>query len=49
MTLTAWGTIEDMNEHQNAANPTVGRVNMAMLGVSQWIAIGLLFLDRDFS
>jgi hypothetical protein len=58
MTLTAWGTIEDMNENQNAANPTVGRVNMAMLGVSQWIAIGLyswtllapqLFPDRDFS
>lgn len=58
MTLTAWGTIEDINENQNAANPTVGRVNMAMLGVSQWIAIGLyswtllapqLFPDRDFS
>jgi hypothetical protein len=58
MTLTGWGTIEVLNENQNAANPTVGRVNMAMLGISQWIAIALyswtllapkLFPDRDFS
>ena len=58
MILTGWGTIEDLNEHQNAANPTAGRVNMAMIGVSQWVAIGLygwtllalqLFPDRDFS
>jgi serine incorporator 1/3 len=42
----------------NAANPMVGRVNMAILGISQWLAIGLycwtlvaprLFPDRDFS
>jgi Serine incorporator (Serinc) len=58
MTLTGWGTIEVLNENQNAANPTVGRVNMAMLGISQWVAIALyswtllapkLFPDRDFS
>jgi hypothetical protein len=58
MILTGWGTLEDLNESQNAANPTAGRVNMAMIGVSQWIAIGLytwtllaprLFPDRDFS
>eukprot|EP00545_Synedropsis_sp_CCMP1620_P004977 CAMPEP_0119008362 /NCGR_PEP_ID=MMETSP1176-20130426/3636_1 /TAXON_ID=265551 /ORGANISM="Synedropsis recta cf, Strain CCMP1620" /LENGTH=459 /DNA_ID=CAMNT_0006960677 /DNA_START=78 /DNA_END=1457 /DNA_ORIENTATION=- len=58
MILTGWGTLEDLNESHNAANPTAGRVNMAMIGVSQWIAIGLyswtllaprLFPDRDFS
>lgn len=58
MILTGWGTIEDLNENQNAANPTAGRVNMAMIGVSQWVAIGLymwtllaprMFPDRDFS
>lgn len=58
MILTGWGTIEDLNDSNNAANPTAGRVNMAMLGVSQWLAIGLyswtllaprLFPDRDFS
>jgi serine incorporator 1/3 len=58
MTLTGWGTIEVLDEEKNAANPTVGRVNMAMLMLSQWFAIGLygwtllaprLFPDRDFS
>jgi serine incorporator 1/3 len=64
MTLTGWGTLEaavghDEENHQyHAANPTVGRFNMAMLGISQWCAILLyiwtlaapvLFPDRDFS
>ena len=58
MILTGWGTINGLDEHHNAANPTVGRVNMAILGISQWLAIGLyswtlaaprLFPDRDFS
>ena len=58
MTLTGWGTIERLDENSNAANPTVGRLNMAAIGVSQWAAIGLyvwtilapqLFPDRDFS
>mmetsp|Transcript_8666 Transcript_8666/g.12583 ORF Transcript_8666/g.12583 Transcript_8666/m.12583 type:complete len:414 (-) Transcript_8666:190-1431(-) len=58
MILTGWGTVQELNENQNAANPTVGRVNMAMIGVSQWTAILLymwtllaprLFPDRDFS
>jgi len=59
MILTGWGTLEGaLDENMNAANPTVGRVNMAILGVSQWLAIGLytwtlvaprLFPDRDFS
>eukprot|EP00548_Thalassiothrix_antarctica_P001922 CAMPEP_0194145904 /NCGR_PEP_ID=MMETSP0152-20130528/18904_1 /TAXON_ID=1049557 /ORGANISM="Thalassiothrix antarctica, Strain L6-D1" /LENGTH=439 /DNA_ID=CAMNT_0038846273 /DNA_START=30 /DNA_END=1346 /DNA_ORIENTATION=+ len=38
MTLTGWGTLGDQGE---AANPTMGRVNMAILGVSQWLAISL--------
>jgi len=58
MTLTGWGTIEDLDESSHAANPQVGRVNMAMIGVSQWTAILLyiwtlvaprLFPNRDFS
>jgi hypothetical protein len=62
MTLTAWGTMDEVlagDDHEaRAANPTVGRVNMAMIGISQWLAIGLyvwtlvapkLFPDRDFS
>jgi hypothetical protein len=58
MTLTGWGTIEELNDAHNAANPTVGRANMAIIGISQWLAIGLyvwtlaaprLFPDRDFS
>jgi serine incorporator 1/3 len=63
MTLTGWGTLEaaisaDENHHYHAANPTVGRFNMAMIGISQWCAILLyiwtltapvLFPDRDFS
>jgi serine incorporator 1/3 len=58
MTLTGWGNIERIDEHSNAANPTVGRVNMAMIGISQWTCIMLyvwtllaprLFPDRDFS
>jgi hypothetical protein len=58
MTLTGWGNIERLDENANAANPTVGRVNMAMIGISQWTCILLyvwtllaprLFPDRDFS
>jgi len=59
MILTGWGTIDAIDEEtHNAANPTVGRVNMAILGVSQWFALILyawtlvapiLFPDRDFS
>jgi len=60
MTLTGWGTLISVDEEgtSNAANPTVGRVNMAMIGVSQWSAILLyvwtllaprIFPDRDFS
>lgn len=60
MTLTGWGTIEDAygDASMNAANPQVGRVNMAMIGISQWMAILLyiwtlvaprLFPNRDFS
>lgn len=58
MILTGWGALEDLNESQNAVNPTAGRVNMAMIGISQWVAIGLytwtllapkMFPDRDFS
>jgi hypothetical protein len=59
MILTGWGTIDaiDQDTH-NAANPTVGRVNMAILGISQWLALMLyawtlvapiLFPDREFS
>jgi hypothetical protein len=58
MILTGWGTVNGLDENHNAANPTVGHVNMAILGISQWLAIGLyswtllaprLFPDRDFS
>ena len=59
MILTGWGTITEIKEDENnAANPTVGRVNMAMIGISQWTAILLylwtlvaprVFPDRDFS
>lgn len=58
MTLTGWGNLEQLDEHANAANPTVGRVNMAMIGIGQWTCILLyiwtllaprLFPDRDFS
>jgi serine incorporator 1/3 len=58
MTLTGWGTIEELSVAHNAANPTVSRANMAIIGVSQWLAIGLyiwtlaaprLFPDREFS
>lgn len=59
MILTGWGTIDAINEDtHNAANPTIGRVNMAILGVSQWLALVLyawtlvaptLFPDREFS
>jgi len=58
MVLTNWGTINGLDENHNAANPTVGRINMAILGISQWLAIGLyswtlvaprVFPDRDFS
>lgn len=67
--LTGWGSITgaididagDNGEHANtatAANPLVGRLNMAMIAVSQNVAILLylwtlvaprLFPDRDFS
>jgi serine incorporator 1/3 len=55
MTLTGWGSLED---DTHAANPTAGRFNMAMIGLSQWCAILLyvwtlsaptLLPDRDFS
>jgi len=58
MTLTGFGTLGRLDENDNAANPTVGRVNMTIIGLSQWMAIGLymwtlaaprLFPDRDFS
>lgn len=58
MILTSWGTVNGLDENRNAANPTVGHVNMAILGVSQWLAIGLyswtliaprVFPGRDFS
>jgi len=58
MILTGWGTVDGLDENHNAANPTVGRWNMAILGLSQWLAIGLyawtlvaprVFPDRDFS
>jgi hypothetical protein len=58
MTLTGWGMLDQLDENANAANPTVGRLNMAAIGVSQWAAMGLyvwtiiapqLFPDRDFS
>lgn len=59
MLLTGWGTITIIPEEEtNAANPTIGRVNMAMIGISQWTAILLyiwtllaprLFPDRDFN
>ena len=58
MILTGWGTIEWLDENSNAANPTVGRINMTIIGISQWLAMGLyvwtlvaprLFPDRDFS
>ena len=60
--LTAWGyieiTVSDEDGTFAAANPQVGRINMTMIGVSQWIAILLygwslvapyLFPDYDFS
>lgn len=60
MTLTGWGTIEgaDDDASNSPANPQVGRVNMAMIGISQWTCIGLyiwtlvaprLFPNRDFN
>jgi len=58
MILTGWGTVNGLDENHNAANPTVGHVNMSILGVSQWMAILLyswtlvaprVFPDRDFS
>eukprot|EP00751_Fragilariopsis_kerguelensis_P022749 CAMPEP_0170897000 /NCGR_PEP_ID=MMETSP0734-20130129/45165_1 /TAXON_ID=186038 /ORGANISM="Fragilariopsis kerguelensis, Strain L26-C5" /LENGTH=460 /DNA_ID=CAMNT_0011289421 /DNA_START=470 /DNA_END=1848 /DNA_ORIENTATION=- len=42
MILTGWGTVDGMDDtNHNAANPTIGRVNMAILGVAQWMALGL--------
>jgi len=63
--LTGWGTIQggfdpnagDGGEH-TAANPMVGRWNMAMIGIAEGLALGLygwtlvaprIFPDRDFS
>lgn len=61
MILTGWGTvdvfIDDGNNH-NAANPMIGRVNMVIIGISQWLALLLytwtlvastIFPDRDFT
>lgn len=58
--LTGWGTVEGglATGGATAANPQAGRVNMAMIAISQWCAILLyswtllaprLFPDRDFS
>ena len=41
MILTGWGTLNGLDDNHNAANPTMGKVNMAILGVMQWLAIGL--------
>lgn len=64
MSLTGWGSIsggvveEEGIEYHTAANPQVGKVNMAMIAVSQWVALLLytwtlaaprLFPDRDFA
>lgn len=58
MTLTGWGIVEEIDSANNAANPTASRVNMAIIGISQWMAILMyvwtlvaprLFPDRDFS
>lgn len=64
MSLTGWGSIsggiveEEGVAMHTAANPQVGRVNMAMIAVSQWVVLLLyawtllaprLFPDRDFS
>jgi hypothetical protein len=58
MTLTGWGTLEGLDENHHAANPQIGRVNMAMIGISQWMAILLyiwtlvasrVFPNREFN
>jgi serine incorporator 1/3 len=62
MTLTGWGTLVHFDSGSDAtfhaANPTIGRFNMAMIGISQWCVIILyiwtlvapiVFPDRDFS
>jgi hypothetical protein len=58
MTLTEFGTLNGLDENHNAANPTVGRINMAILGIAQWLVIALyswtlvaprIFPDRDYS
>lgn len=59
MTLTGWGIVENIDVDTNiAANPTASRVNMAIIGISQWLSIVLyvwtllaprLLPDRDFS
>lgn len=58
--LTGWGSLEGSvgeNGQHTAANPTTGRVNMAMIGISQSLALLLyawtlvapkLFPDREF-
>jgi len=64
MSLTGWGSVADgaaggegAGAH-TAANPQAGRVNMAMIAASQWVAVLLyvwtlaaprLFPDREFS
>ena len=45
MTLTGWGTVttqysDGEENYYHAGNPTIGRFNMAMIGISQWCAIG---------
>ena len=58
--LTGWGSLEGSvgeNGQHTAANPTTGRVNMVMIGISQTLALALyawtlvapkLFPDREF-
>jgi hypothetical protein len=59
MILTSCGTVDGLDENHNVSKPTIGRWNMAILGLSQWLAIGLyawtlfiaprVFPDRDFT
>jgi hypothetical protein len=61
MSLTGWGQLviaEEEGEVHNAANPMIGKFNMTMISMSQWIVLILyawtlvaprLFPDRDFS
>ena len=61
MSLTGWGQLviaEEEGEVHNAANLMIGKFNMTMITMSQWIVLILyswtlvaprLFPDRDFS